>query len=72
MSRFGLKITFIYKHVLKFHISGQFGGISRYLRGASFKIFSNHGVIKPKFKLLGEEIRYVCGGGISKEFPPKY
>ena len=38
------------------------------MEGASFKIFSNRGRITPKFKLLGEEIRYLkCaeGGKIS-------
>ena len=44
---------------LDFHISGRFGSISRLLRGVRFKIFSNHGRMTSKFRVLGEEIRYL-------------
>ena len=58
---------------LNCHISGRFGSISRHLIGASF-FFSNHGGITPKFKLLGGRNKTLepRGGGISKQFPPKY
>ena len=58
---------------LNCHISGRFGSISRHLRGARFKIFSNS-KITPKFKLLREEIRYLMHavGEIDEQFPPKY
>ena len=53
-------------HTLNFHISGWFESIFRHLRGARFKIFSNHRGITAKFKLLGEEIRYLmCAVGES-------
>ena len=44
--------------ITNFHISGGFEGISRHLKGARFKMFSDHGGITPKSKLL-YKLKYV-------------
>ena len=56
---------------LNIHIYGRFGSISRHLRGTRFKVFSNHGGITAKLKLLGEEIK-ILEEAVGKQFPPKY